>query len=326
MYIENAPNVSSYKETSIPLLINETPSALAINETPSTAAIDESSSYINLDEIPTKSINFEMKETNQMKQKVFSKDFRNCSYMHKDIDSKLNIIIEKEDSILREMANLKEKGGKTNYEKTDPKGKGIENDDSFKTIRIAKSIAEIMKNRLVENIFEIETDNTTNISKLCCKTCVNFPNYKVIGIIIQDTTYDNNTDSRKQPLWFNNMKKSLLKHIKKETHLRNLEDSINKQNGEHNVKANIMKAMRNLSYFAIKSELSFQNFPILLATVNKCNIELGNINHSQYYIVKYLECLNRVLIDETVEWLNVQEDNTVSVTLDIGTVWIRNEL
>ena len=76
--------------------------------------------------------------------------------------------------------------------------------------------------------------------------------------------------------------------------------------------------MRYISYFAIKSELSFQNFPTLLATVIKCKVELGNINHSEYYIVKYLECLNRILIDETVKWLDAQEDNTVSVTLDIG--------
>ena len=61
-----------------------------------------------------------------------------------------------------------------------------------------------------------------------------------------------------------------------------------------NIKTDIMKAMRNLSYFAIKSELSFKFVPALLATVIKCKVELGNINHSPEYVVKYLECLDWV--------------------------------
>ena len=70
--------------------------------------------------------------------------------------------------------------------------------------------------------------------------------------------------------------------------------------------------------FCHKIWIKLKNVPALLATVIKCKVELGNINHSPEYIVKYLECLDRVLIDETVDWLKLQEDNTVSVTLDIG--------
>ena len=113
------------------------------------------------------------------------------------------------------------------------------------------------------------------------------------------------------------MKTSLLRHIKKETHIRNVKDGLHNQTKLNSIKTDIIKAMRNLSYFTFKSELSFDNFPTLIATVIKCNVELGNINHSKYYIIKYLECLNQVLIDETVQWLDIQENNTVSVTLDI---------
>ena len=114
------------------------------------------------------------------------------------------------------------------------------------------------------------------------------------------------------------MKGALIKHLLKETHLKNVRDCKQTETKLNTMKTDIMMAMRNLSYFAVKSELSFENFPTLIATVNRCNVELGNINHSSYYITKYLKCLDQILIDETVEWLNSQEDNTVSVTLDIG--------
>ena len=56
-----------------------------------------------------------------------------------------------------------------------------------------------------------------------------------------------------------------------------------------------------------------------MATVHRCKVDLGNINHSEKYIVKYLECLNEVLIESTIGWLKMQEDDSVSITLDIGT-------
>ena len=77
--------------------------------------------------------------------------------------------------------------------------------------------------------------------------------------------------------------------------------------------------MRHMTYFATRSNFSFDDFPKLLATVDRCNVDLGKINHSRRYIVTYLKLLNEVLIESTSDWLQTQENDSVTITLDIGT-------
>ena len=84
-------------------------------------------------------------------------------------------------------------------------------------------------------------------------------------------------------------------------------------------KKDIMKSIRYLAYFTINSNLSFENYPQLLATVNSCDVPIGNINHSRHYITKHLTLVDNILIEDTKGWLNEQKDQSVSVTLDIGT-------
>ena len=77
--------------------------------------------------------------------------------------------------------------------------------------------------------------------------------------------------------------------------------------------------MRHISYFVLKSNLPFEQFPSLLATANCCGLELGDLNHSRYFIVKFLEVVNEELIKKTIKWFEEQQD--ITITLDIGTVY-----
>ena len=51
----------------------------------------------------------------------------------------------------------------------------------------------------------------------------------------------------------------------------------------------------------------------------RCNVEVGNINHTTFFIRKYLVLVDDILIDDTKLWLDEQKDHTVTITLDIGT-------
>ena len=112
----------------------------------------ENSPNIPPDDIPIEFSSIE-KEEIPVKHKVFSKDFRNVSDINEIINSKLDTIIEKEDFILKEISDLKISKGNTSSE-INPKNSPNENDDSFKSIRTSKSIADIMKNRLVKIYFK----------------------------------------------------------------------------------------------------------------------------------------------------------------------------
>ena len=60
--------------------------------------------------------------------------------------------------------------------------------------------------------------------------------------------------------------------------------------------------MRNLAYFTIKSNLSFENFLSLLATVDFCGLNLGDINHSRTFITQFIELVDIELVKKTALW------------------------
>lgn len=201
-----------------------------------------------------------------------------------------------------------------------------ERDCYYANIRTAHSMASIKKNPLIRDIFIEKHDQESSQLTFLCTKCEASPwlarkdaTKGRLGIDIDDPNYDQSVSYGNQPNWFVNFKTALLRHIKKETHIKSVESKAETNTVITTKKNEIMSAMRNLSYFAVKSGVSFHNFPSLMATVHRCKVDLGNINHSEKYIVKYLECLNEVLIESTIGWLKMQEDDSVSITLDIGT-------
>lgn len=201
-----------------------------------------------------------------------------------------------------------------------------ERDCYYANIRTAHSMASIKKNPLIRDIFIEKHDQESSQLTFLCTKCEASPwlarkdaTKGRLGIDIDDPNYDQSVSYGNQPNWFVNFKTALLRHIKKETHIKSVESKAETNTVITTKKNEIMSAMRNLSYFAVKSGVSFHNFPSLMATVHRCKVDLGNINHSEKYIVKYLECLNEVLIESTIGWLKMQEEDSVSITLDIGT-------
>ena len=75
--------------------------------------------------------------------------------------------------------------------------------------------------------------------------------------------------------------------------------------------------MGHLFYFNLQSSLSFNEYPKLLATANRCAVEIGHINHSKLFMGLYCDYVSEELIHSTVLW--IKEENSLNVTLDIGT-------
>ena len=73
----------------------------------------------------------------------------------------------------------------------------------------------------------------------------------------------------KQPKWFGNIKQHILRHLKRETHIKAAEIYFAEQKLITDKKKEIMKVMEYLAYFAIKTNMSFEDYPKLLATVNR---------------------------------------------------------
>ena len=62
---------------------------------------------------------------------------------------------------------------------------------------------------------------------------------------------------------------NLLRHLKRETHIKAAEIYFAEQKLITDKKKEIMKVMEYLAYFAIKTNMSFEDYPKLLATVNR---------------------------------------------------------
>ena len=71
------------------------------------------------------------------------------------------------------------------------------------------------------------------------------------------------------------------------------------------------------AYFCIQSNLPFAQFENLLGTSSKCGLQLGDINHTGEFIIKFLHLVNLKLIKKTYDW--VYEQGHLTVTLDVGT-------
>ena len=236
----------------------------------------------------------------------------------KDDDNSLESIIEylkkidlKGDTILEKLSEEINRSGKSSVDSRSHQSDAMSDHlHGHKALRMAKSVQEVINNTLVKDVFVLEE------GRLVCGKC---PPGSGKGINCEDTSYNRNRGVA-QPSWFINMKTAIERHVTKDIHIKHVRSSKAFQGKVEQKKLQIMDTMRNLSYFAVKSELSFSNFPLLLGTVSRCDVDLGNINHTRAYVTKYLECLNRVLMEDTSTWLQFKkEDDSVTVTLDVGT-------
>lgn len=235
-----------------------------------------------------------------------------------------NKIIDTQDKILKELKKLTDTRQdisiKTKIESVgDVEGAG----PYLSRIRTANDMQTVLNSPLVANTFELKKsqNDDSNDYVLFCKCCAVPNSMSKRDILVKDPEYSpkKKTDGsfESQPNWFTNLKKAIIRHISKVSHEKNAHELALKQRFKTSAREEVSRCMRHLSYFAAKTSMPFSTFNYFLSTVNRCGVDLGNINHSEFYIRKYTQLLDQILKKNTVNW--VKEKKDITITLDIGT-------
>ena len=186
-------------------------------------------------------------------------------------------------------------------------------DDEFENLvkkissPLCRSMTEILNNPVVLDIFELEertrevvemnegNNNDGNSSEeevetqnfLVCKVCQEWSKIKSKGMSVQDSEYSAfDVSGRQTPMerWFRNFKIKLTDHLMSDIHQMSLKEEMTHNAKYYKVKHDIYSNMRQISYFMLKANVPFVQFPALLATVQGCNVELGDINHTKVFL------------------------------------------
>ena len=179
----------------------------------------------------------------------------------------------------------------------------------------AKSMKDLLENKLVNNDFEIDRANMVFKCSVC--PCDRRSGSET-GIKVTDWDY-NKTTNTQQERWFRNTKILLKRHIITGHHLKNVYERDKELNEKIiPLKVKIFKYIRHLAYYIIKTNTAFSLFPTLLAVAARCDIEIGDTNHSRMYLSELTGFINEVLVANTKRWFSAQTNATV--VSDIGTV------
>lgn len=116
---------------------------------------------------------------------------------------------------------------------------------------------------------------------------------------------------------FSNLKTTLVRHIESQSHISSLKKETEYNFHYKNTKESIAHAMRQHAYFTIKCNLPFNQFENYCATSVSSGLDIGNLNHTRFFIEKFLHLIDKELIMKTVAWFNNQTN--VTITLDVGT-------
>ena len=178
-----------------------------------------------------------------------------------------------------------------------------------------------MKDILDKNIFEVQTDEEGCFHLVCMGCEKHNKNYRSGFNLDDGPDYSVYQDGYKKKMerWFSNMKHNLILHIQGTPHHKAAKTLLQESALINKTKDEISNRMRHWSYFVLKSNLPFKQFPVLLGTASCNGEELGDINHSEAFMPAFLELVDSELQDKTAEWLIDQTD--VTATLDIGTVY-----
>lgn len=158
---------------------------------------------------------------------------------------------------------------------------------------------DLLENPLIKDAFRISG------SSLVCVACEDVQHTNP-GISFNDINYKQSSDVRMVG-WFSDLKKKLRVHLKNVKHLELSAILECQQRKILPVKVRVIRGMRWLAYYLIKSNTAFDLWPTLLAVVNRAGLVVGNINHSRKFINGLLNYLNDLLIENTVKWFKAQK-------------------
>ena len=184
--------------------------------------------------------------------------------------------------------------------------------EDISVLTYARSMSVIKQHPQFKDIFMIDHDT----SQVKCNVCKSSSKL----FTIQDTNFAASA-KEKIPAWFGGFKTSLIRHITKETHKNALRQEKEWEEELRPIRDKIRNNMRFLSYYIIKTNSAFQLFPTLLAVAQRCGVMTGDINQSRAFVTSLAMMLDKELLKNTQNWLKVQEDKSVTLVTDIGTIF-----
>ena len=256
-----------------------------------------------------------------------------------EFNQKLNNVNEKLDDVLTAIKGVPEKvkaliQSETKHANSQPSGNNRSSEEDTKdnefamlinNIKVATSMKSIKENKLIKNIFSIykREDDDTEIMK--CELCDKWSNSnseQKLGIQLLEgsnySVFDYEQGVKKAiSKSFSNFKIILIKHIESQTHNKSLKHNHDFDTKNKRTKDAVSHSMRQMAYFTIKCNLSFNQFENYCATNFSCGLEIGNINHSRRFILTFLDLVSEKLVKKTADWFS--EQKYVTITLDIGT-------
>lgn len=177
-------------------------------------------------------------------------------------------------------------------------------------LKHARSMSLISQHILFKDIFVIDHEHNTVKCTLC----------GLKSMEVQDTNFCASSNE-KIPSWFSNFKASLLRHMKKNVHTNALIQDQETQERIRPIQDDICRYMRFLSYYIIKTNTAFQLFPTLIAVARRCDIITGDTNQSRNFVTDLTVLLEKVMLENTQNWLEAQDDRSVTLVTDIGTIF-----
>ena len=151
-----------------------------------------------------------------------------------------------------------------------------------------------------------------------CLSCTQ----KTLGQVTSGIFYiedpDYTVNNKGQERWFGNLKGNLIRHLSKLVHHQRLAVyNVMKMQIKNDIES-IHKACSNILYFIMKTNMAWTLYPVLLATLYRSGLQVGNINHSTYTCEVFLPLIDDQLKKSSREWFDDQK--SVTITADIGTI------
>lgn len=173
--------------------------------------------------------------------------------------------------------------------------------ESMLSLKHASSMKAIMSNDLIKGNFSFrEVTKDGNIQhELYCVGCsdkslrgLQGDKMRTSSFSVKDPDYCHNKDI---PMlkWFSNLKLALRRHCEHISH-HQYTTSYNLLQTRKFQNANSIRRMQlNILYYIIKTNSPFTLYPILLAVLSRCGMEIGNKNYSRYNVPKILDLLGK---------------------------------
>ena len=118
---------------------------------------------------------------------------------------------------------------------------------------------------------------------------------------------------------FQNLKKSIKRHQK--------ETCINDEIADQETLIKSKQAglaVARTAYLVIKERQPFSKFPMMLLNLKLCNVNIGNINHSRFFLSSFLPCIKKALVERFIKYLKGPSSKTgfklpISLVDDLAT-------